>query len=94
MPDVRIAGFTVTMSPDYKPGDPEPSGYLDWHAWAEVQHKAGLRQVQCPNCCRWRYPFQLSTREVSYEARTARGLRGRIADFLCMQCAETLPRDG
>ena len=26
----------------YKPGDPPPTGYLEWHEWAEVQRKAGL----------------------------------------------------
>ena len=40
----------------YKPGDQAPSGYLAWHEWAEVQHKAGLRQKQCGRCGLWRYP--------------------------------------
>jgi hypothetical protein len=91
MADVRIGGFVVTMSPDFKPGDPEPVGYLDWHAWAEAQHKAGLRQAQCPGCNLWRYPQELSTREVAYEARTARGRRVRIAEFLCLECAAKAP---
>jgi hypothetical protein len=35
----------LTVTPDFKPGDPEPenAGYLDWHAWADVQHKAGIK---------------------------------------------------
>ena len=45
----------------YKPGDQAPEGYLQWHEWAEVQHKAGLRQKQCGRCGLWRYPQQLST---------------------------------
>jgi len=44
----------------YKPGDQAPEGYLAWHEWAEVQHKAGLRQKQCGRCGLWRYPQQLS----------------------------------
>ena len=36
----------------YKPGDQAPEGYLAWHEWAEVQHKAGLRQKQCGQCGR------------------------------------------
>ena len=88
MADVRIGGFIVTMSPAFKPGDPEPSSYLDWHAWAEVQHKAGLRQSQCSRCCLWRYPQQMSTREVAYEVRTARGRRVRVSEFLCLKCVE------
>ena len=40
----------------YRPGDPRPDGYLEWHAWATVQYIAGLRQTQCPECGRWRFP--------------------------------------
>ena len=34
----------LLIMPTYKPGDPAPTGYLQWHEWAEVQWKAGLRQ--------------------------------------------------
>ena len=44
----------------YKPGDPEPDGYLAWHEWAAAQHKAGLRQRQCGRCGLWNYPQELS----------------------------------
>jgi hypothetical protein len=44
----------------YKPGDPPPGGYLNWHAWAEVQDKAGLRQKQCSRCGLWKFPQELS----------------------------------
>ena len=44
----------------YRPGDQAPGGYLAWHEWADVQHKAGLRQKQCGRCGLWRYPQQLS----------------------------------
>ena len=40
----------------FKPGDPAPSGYNEWHEWAKVQCKAGLRQSQCPTCNRWYFP--------------------------------------
>ena len=40
----------------YKPGDPEPKGYLEWHEWARVQQRAGLRQTQCPRCEKWLFP--------------------------------------
>jgi hypothetical protein len=88
MADVRIASFVVTMSPGYKPGDPAPAGYLDWHAWAEVQHKAGLRQSQCCDCSLWRYPQEMSTQEVPFEVRMACGKRVRISEFRCLACAE------
>jgi hypothetical protein len=44
----------------YKPGDPPPGGYLNWHAWAEVQDKAGLRQKKCRQCGLWKFPQELS----------------------------------
>lgn len=44
----------------FKPGDLPPSGYLNWHAWAEVQDKAGLRQKQCSRCGLWRFPQELN----------------------------------
>ncbi len=37
---------------EYKPGDPPPDGYCDWHEWADVQAKAGLKYkgVVCKAC--------------------------------------------
>ena len=40
----------------FKAGDPAPSGYMEWHAWANAQHRAGLRQRKCWNCGLWRFP--------------------------------------
>jgi hypothetical protein len=48
----------VLVTPIFKVGDPAPEGYLEWCEWAEVQHKAGLRQVQRV-CGRWHYPFEI-----------------------------------
>ncbi len=49
----------ILFSPEhYKAGDPAPSGYLDWHAWATAQHRAGLRQVRCSDG-KWRYPQEI-----------------------------------
>jgi len=42
------------------PGDQPPEGYLDWHAWADVQYRSGLRQARCPRCRLWRYPQEMS----------------------------------
>jgi len=58
----RIIGW-LTFEGDYKPGDPPPKGYNDWHAWAEVQEKAGLRQVQCSRCSKWNYPQEIARTE-------------------------------
>lgn len=43
----------------YKKGDPPPSGYIQWHEWAKVQHRSGLRQKRCPVCGLWRFPQEL-----------------------------------
>lgn len=93
MATLRIPGIAaiVTYSPGFKAGDPAPSGYLDWHEWAEVQHKAGLRQVQCPNCGRWKYPQELSTLERRWPEMVA-VKRGRVVErrlrsaFICLAC--------
>ena len=40
----------LLIQPHFNPGDkpPENAGYLEWHEWADVQHKAGIRQSRCP----------------------------------------------
>jgi len=50
----HFSGFEAV--PYFKPGDPPPRGYMAWHDWAHIQHKAGLRQRQCPECLRWLFP--------------------------------------
>lgn len=60
-----------TESDDYKPGDRftgHSSDYLGWHAWAEIQHKAGLRQKQCARCAKWVYPQDMSDQTDSRQA--------------------------
>lgn len=51
----------ILVMPDYKPGDQAPTGYLQWHEWAKVQHKAGLRAKQCGRCGLWNYPQGMSS---------------------------------
>lgn len=70
----------------YKPGDQAPEGYLAWHEWAEVQHKAGLRQKQCGQCGLWRYPQELSEHFVRWQGFTARGKPARQMAPLCLKC--------
>lgn len=55
----------------YKPGDAPPRGYLNWHAWAEVQANAGLQQKQCSQCGLWRFP-----QELNGDACTSHGVAG------------------
>jgi hypothetical protein len=55
-----MKGLHILWQAEHKPGDQAPGGYLAWHEWAEVQHKAGLRQKQCGKCGLRFYPQQLS----------------------------------
>lgn len=55
-PCIRSKNCWVKVSGGYKPGDPPPICYADWHEWALVQAKAGLTQSKCPACGRWRFP--------------------------------------
>jgi len=47
----------VCVVPVFKPGDQPPSGYLDWHEWAKVQARAGLRQ-QRRACGHWHFAHE------------------------------------
>jgi hypothetical protein len=49
----------VDVVPFFKAGDPPPSGYVEWHEWASVQLRAGLRQKRCESCGRYRFPQEL-----------------------------------
>jgi hypothetical protein len=52
----------------FKKGDPPPDGYMDWHAWAEVQYKAGLRQNRC-RCGKWLFPQENEVSDVRRDER-------------------------
>lgn len=49
-PASKLRVVCILEQATYKPGDQAPDGYLARHEWAEVQHKAGLRQKQCGRC--------------------------------------------
>lgn len=75
----------------YQPGDPAPEGYLAWHEWASVQHKAGLRQETCSHCSLWKYPQELSTREKIWHATNRQGQRIRMVSAVCLKCEAKMP---
>lgn len=49
----------VDIVPFFKAGDTPPSGYNEWHEWAAVQHRAGLRQKRCNKCHHWLFPQEV-----------------------------------
>lgn len=59
MAEIKIPNGVLTYTKDYKPGDLPPEGYLEWHAWAEVQYKAGIPQSYCSNCGKYHTPQEL-----------------------------------
>lgn len=75
----------VLTTPHFKPGDPAPKGYVQWHEWADAQYEGGLRQTQCPICNLWRFPQELSTREHKWVGRK-RGRKVNLSAFVCLKC--------
>jgi hypothetical protein len=47
----------------FKAGDLPPSGYLEWHEWAKVQQRAGIRQSLCI-CGKWITPQEQPNHET------------------------------
>ena len=80
---MRVA--CVLEQDTYKPGDQAPDGYLAWHEWAEVQHKAGLRQKQCGRCGLWRYPQELSG-EIDRCTMQSRKGPVIVETAVCLKC--------
>jgi hypothetical protein len=77
----------ISVAGDFKPGDPAPAGYLDWHEWAAIQHKAGMRQEECGRCGRWKFPQELSDQRIDTPARTRSGLGMTLTSAVCLECA-------
>lgn len=46
----------VDIAPTFKPGSQPPTGYIEWHDWAGVQSRAGLKQRRCATCGLYRFP--------------------------------------
>lgn len=82
----RVTLVCVLEQKRYRPGDQAPEGYLAWHEWAEVQHKAGLRQKQCGRCGKWKYPQELDDVTMTLEARTSRGKLVTRTAPVCLKC--------
>ncbi len=80
---------SLDTTPNFKPGDPPPSGYIAWMGWAEAQHKAGFRQAQCGRCGLWKFPQELSGKILKSELRTARGKKVLIKEPVCKECQIT-----
>lgn len=78
----------ITFAGEYKPGDPPPEGYLQWHAWADVQAEAGLEQRQCCDCSLWKFPQEMSDITRTSYPRTSDGKVHPSVKPVCKKCAE------
>ena len=87
---IQVNRGIVCVQPEFKPGDQAPEGYLAWHEWAEVQHKAGLRQKQCGRCEKWKYPQELSDKIDIFKAKTRKG-PVTVESPVCNECNKKQP---
>ena len=78
----------ILTQKEYKSGDMPPDGYLAWHEWAEVQRKAGIKQVSCGRCGLWKTPQELSGEIITMNARNKRGDTVKIESPVCIKCVK------
>ncbi len=71
---------------DYKPGSQPPTGYLQWHEWARIQSKAGLKQKKCCQCCLWKFPQELSGKTLVAKGHTSHGQEVIRICPICNEC--------
>lgn len=90
MPGIIIPGFgCLDFVGEYQPGDPAPTDYNDWHAWAEVQDAAGLRQVRCACCSKLKYPQEFSDHvlvSTAFHVHTGKKVFVETSDPICLTC--------
>ena len=97
MPDIRIkiggAVAILTVAGEYEPGSqpPKTNGYMDMEEWWRVQRKAGLRQVECGRCGRWKFPQELSATVDKSTAHKRDGTPVPIASPVCNECERKRP---
>ena len=87
MPDFAMPNGVLTAQVGYKPGDLPPEGYLEWHEWADVQRRAGIKQVECGKCGKWKTPQELSAETFTLNARNKVGIEVVLKLPLCSKCS-------
>ncbi|GAH17793.1 unnamed protein product [marine sediment metagenome] len=74
---MRMNLVCLLMVPFFKSGDLPPSGYLDWHEWARVQLKGGLKQRRCPKCKLWRFPQEFPCKCEAFKKESVNSLASK-----------------
>lgn len=97
MPDIRVNfGGTpaiLTVAETYEPGSqpPKTHGYMDMEEWWRVQRKAGLRQVECGRCGRWKFPQELSPAVDKSTLHKRDGTPVPVESPVCNECDRKRP---
>jgi hypothetical protein len=86
--------INITAQKEYKVGDPAPEGYLEWHEWAEVHRKAGIKQVECCHCGKWKMPNELHAKPFSFVAIDPRKGPIKVEKSQCKKCADKQSKKG
>lgn len=100
MPDIRVnfgGGVAIlTVGGDYEPGSqpPKTNGYMDMEEWFNVQRKAGLRQVECGRCGRWKFPQELSSTVDKAKLHKRDGTPVPVESPVCNECNHQPTEDG
>lgn len=81
-----ISVANITIQKEYQPGDLPPEGYLAWHEWAEIQRKAGIPQVPCAICNKWKTPQELTDLMWEMIGQKTDGTPANINDPVCNKC--------
>lgn len=76
----------ILVQTDHAVSVAAPSGYLAWHEWAQLQSKAGLKQVACGRCGKWNFPQELA---LAVDRNTMQGRKGPVAiqTPVCSECS-------
>ena len=88
MPRIYFPGGSMSVSREFKVGDPPPDGYSEWFEWAEVHQKAGLKQKPCSTCGKWKYPHEIHSKPIA-QMMNSRGKKVDVETVLCVTCAST-----
>lgn len=72
----------------FKPGDPEPVGYIDWYEWADVQIKAGLKTKTCAICRRFYFPQSMSKRNFGRTITRGKNKGQWRRSHVCLGCED------
>jgi hypothetical protein len=81
---------SIDAEGDFLPCGPRPDGYLAAHAWAQVQLRAGRKEVRCMSCSLWHFDFEMDDEiHVSHASASKFGEPNvTVRSQRCKPCAQ------